>query len=268
MARIGFIGAGKMADALLAGILNAQLTVPWDVVACEKMPERRKEIEQTRGVITTDNPLEVVKSCKTIVLAVKPQDLDSVLVAIRPALKPTHLLISIAARKTLTSLQKLAGKDVRIVRVMPNLPLTVGEGMSVFCLGKQAKPADRTFVRKFLSAAGEVAELPEKQFDAVTALSGSGPAFFAYVMRAMVRAAVACGLDKQAAPLLALQTMRGTAKVLLTSGMTPDDFIAAVASPKGTTEAGLKTLESSDIDDVLTRMIRAASDRSKELGKS
>lgn len=262
---IGFIGTGKMADAVLAGVLNAGLVEPWQVTACEKVAERRREIQKLRKIVFVETAAEVVKHAQVVVLAVKPQDLDGVLAEIGPAVKASNLIVSIAAGKTTGYLQKKLGPKVRIARVMPNLPLTVGLGMSAFCLGKAAKASDRATVRKLLACAGETAELPEKQFDAVTALSGSGPAFFTYVLRELAKASVKAGLDRKAAPLLAIQTMLGTAMVLLETGISPEDFITAVASPKGTTEAGLNVLEASDIADVLARTIQAAADRSKEL---
>ncbi len=265
--RIGFIGMGKMADAVLAGVLQAGVVSSWDVMACEKLPERRKAIGKQRKIIMTDSPVETVRNSQVVILAVKPQDLDGVLTEIAPVLTSKHLIISIAAGKKLAGLEKLLGKKVRLARVMPNLPLTAGAGMSVFCLNKAAKPADRKTVSQVFACAGEVAELPERMFDAVTALSGSGPAFFAYVLQAMTKAAVKAGLDKKAAPRLAMQTMLGTAKVLLEGDGDVGAFIKAVCSPKGTTIAGVEVLEASDIGDVLAKTIAAASNRSRELGR-
>lgn len=262
---VGFIGLGKMADAVLGGLLTAGLVEPWQVTACEKVPARRDEIAKLRKIIFVETAAEVVKHAQVVVLAVKPQDLEGVLAEIKPALKASTLIVSIAAGKTLGYLQKQLGPTVRIARVMPNLPLTVGLGMSAFCLGKAAKATDKTTVRKMLACAGEVAELPEKQFDAVTALSGSGPAFFTYVLMGLTTAAVKAGLDKKLAPLFAVQTMLGTSMVLLETGIAPNDFIKAVASPKGTTEAGLNVLKASDIAAVLANTIKAAADRSREL---
>ena len=265
--KLGFLGMGKMADAILAGALNSQLVTPTDVTACEKVPERAKTIAQLRGIALAPDPLTLLKKSRVVILAVKPQDLEALLKQIKPDIKPSHLIVSIAAGKKLAWLQKQLGAQTRIVRVMPNLPLTVGQGMSAYAPGKTATLADVRTVAKILKAAGAAVQLPESQFDAVTALSGSGPAFYTWCARAMIKAGVAAGLDSTAAPLLALQTMLGTAKVLLEGNITPDDFIRAVSSPHGTTVAGTDVLAASDSDAVLAKTIQAAADRSAELGK-
>ena len=265
---IGFLGAGKMAEAIAASLVNAGLCDPWDVIACDKSAERRDWMATQYGVAVTDEVAQAVKSCKVLILAVKPQDLDALLAEIRPALTEKHLLISIAAGKTLAALKKAAGAKPRLVRVMPNLALMVQEGMSVYCAEKSAKPADKKLVAQIFGGAGSVLELPEKHFDAVTALSGSGPAFFAYVMQAMVEAAVALKLPKDAARLLAEQTLIGTGIYLQNTGRDTAEFIQAVASPKGTTAAGLAVLEKSTVKAALAKTLAAAAARSAELSKA
>jgi len=148
---------------------------------------------------------------------------------------------------------------------MPNLAVMVGEGMSVFCIGSQAKPSDRKLAARLLGCCGRVVELDERHFDAVTALSGSGPAFFTYLMSALADAAEAEGLPAGAARLLAEQTMLGAARYLLETGIDPTEFVQAVASPKGTTAAGLKVLDASAVRRILGRTIQAAARRSHEL---
>jgi pyrroline-5-carboxylate reductase len=265
---IGFLGAGKMAEAILAGALDARLVRPRDILACEKIPGRRAEIQKRYRVPTTDAAPAVLAACDMIFLAVKPQDLDAMLVPLAPLWQARHLVVSIAAGKTLAGLQPSLGARVRLVRVMPNLPLMVGEGMSAFCLGTTAKPIDRRRVQRVLGCAGRTVELAERHFDAVTALSGSGPAFFAYVLQAMADAAMAAGLPPEAARLLAGQTMLGAARYLLDTGRAPGEFIQAVASPKGTTAAGLAVLEKSALRTILGRAIRAAAQRSAALSRA
>ncbi|MEI7899589.1 MAG: pyrroline-5-carboxylate reductase, partial [bacterium] len=191
--KIGFLGAGKMAEAILASLVQSDLCAPWEVMACDKAQERRALMEKQYGVIVTDDVAQTVKACQVLVLAVKPQNLAELLGEIKKLLTDKHLLISIAAGKTLAALKQAAGAKPRIVRVMPNLALRVQEGMSVFCMAKNAKAADKQRVVQIFGSAGSVLEMGEKHFDAVTALSGSGPAFFAYMMQAMAEGAVALG---------------------------------------------------------------------------
>lgn len=263
--RIGFLGAGKMAEAIVAAMIKNGLANAWDVMACDKAADRRALMEKQYGVIVTDDVTATVTSCKVLVLAVKPQDLDAVLLAVKPFLTDKHLLISIAAGKTLAAVKQAAGAKPRIVRVMPNLALMVQEGMSVYCAAKNAKAADKERVAQIFGGAGSVLELAERHFDAVTALSGSGPAFFAYAMQAMIEGAVALKLPKDAARLLAEQTMVGTGIYLQNTGRDIAEFIQAVASPKGTTAAGLAVLEKSPVKAVYAKTLAAAAARSAEL---
>ena len=197
-------------------------------------------------------------------LAVKPQNLAEVVSDAVGAFTDKHLVISILAGKKLATLEALL-PAARVVRVMPNLPAVVSEAMSVFCLGARVGPVDRDTVLKLLGSFGKVLELPEDMFDAVTALSGSGPAFFACVLKEMVAAAVKLGLGVDQARLMAEQTMLGTARLLIEKGQTPDDLIRAVSSAKGTTAAGMAVLETSPLALILQETLTAAARRSREL---
>ncbi len=168
---------------------------------------------------------------------------------------------------TLEQIESRLPVGTPVVRVMPNLPCTVGEGMSVYCLGRRARRADARTAVRLLTCFGRVREVPERLFDAVTALSGSGPAFFAYVLDALARGAQKEGLTRSDALLLAEQTMLGTARLLLDTGQEPEALIQAVASPKGTTVAGLTVLTASPVSTILARAIRAAARRSRELSR-
>ncbi len=265
---IGFLGAGKMAEAIMVALAQAGLCEPWDVTACDKSAERRDLMAKQYGVAVTDDVAQTVKECRVLVLAVKPQDLDALLGDAKKLLTDKHLLISIAAGKTLAALKKAAGAKPRLVRVMPNLALAVQEGMSVYCVAKSVKPADKKFVEQLFGSAGSVLELPERHFDAVTALSGSGPAFVAYVMQALVEGAVALKLPREAARLLAEQTLIGTGIYLQNTGRDTAEFIQAVASPKGTTAAGLAVLEKSPVKAALAKTLAAAAARSAELSQA
>ncbi|MBM4163230.1 MAG: pyrroline-5-carboxylate reductase [Lentisphaerae bacterium] len=264
---IGFLGSGKMAEAILAALLCGGGAKAGDLMACDVAPDRLRMLRQRYRVPVTESPEELLRRCDVVVLAVKPQDLDALLRRIAPAVLKRHLLISIAAGKTLAGMQGLVGAGTRLVRVMPNLGLMVGAGMSAYCLGTAARAADGRTVRKILGAAGRVVELAEAHFDAVTALSGSGPAFFAYAMQALADGAAAQGLPAATARELAAQTMFGAAKVLIETAQAPETFIRAVASPKGTTAEGLAVLEKSALRGILARTIRAAARRSAELSR-
>ena len=198
---IGFLGAGKMAEALLSSMVQDELCEPWEIVVCDISEERRNWMAEQYEVAVTDDAAEVVEDCDMLVVAVKPQDINVLLTGIKDQLDEEHLVISIAAGKTLAALQGVIGTKPRLVRVMPNLALSVGEGMSVFCAAENVTPDDKEAVMQLLGMAGAVLELPEQHFDAVTALSGSGPAFVAYVLQAMIKAAVALDLPEEEAPV-------------------------------------------------------------------
>jgi pyrroline-5-carboxylate reductase len=266
--RVGLLGAGKMAEAIASSLIQSGMCDPWDITACDKSEERRQLMAKQYQTIATNCPIETVRESEVLIVAVKPQDLDALLTTLKPHLTRKHLLISIVAGKTLAALTKCAGKTTRIIRVMPNLPLIVQEGMSVYCASKLAKPQDKRCVAQIFGNAGAVLELPEKHFDAVTALSGSGPAFIAYVLNAMIEGAIALKLPKEAARLLAEQTLIGAGIYLQNSGRDINEFIQAVASPKGTTIAGLAVLEKSSLRSTVIKTLKAAADRSAELCKA
>ncbi|MBP5319434.1 MAG: pyrroline-5-carboxylate reductase [Kiritimatiellae bacterium] len=263
--QIGFLGAGKMAEAILSAMLDAEMVQPWEVTACDKSAERRELLASTYEVVVTDDPLLTVKESKVLILAVKPQDLDALLDRVAPALRKTHLVVSIAAGKTLKVLRGHLGPKPRLVRVMPNLALMAGEGMSVYCPDTGAKASDKALVARIFGAAGAVIQLEEKHFDAVTALSGSGPAYVAYFLKAMIDAGIALGLPDEAARLMGEQTLIGTGIYLQNRGQDLEAFIQAVCSPKGTTEAGMKVLGKSTVRQAVAKTLAATAKRSAEL---
>jgi len=261
--RIGFIGAGKMAETILAALLE-QRQKPENIRAGEVRAARRRQLTRRYGIRVTARNRVVVDHAQVLFLCVKPQELAAALAPIADGITGRHLVLSIAAGKTLSTLEQLLPR-ARVIRVMPNLAASVGAGMSAYCAGSRARPADRRKAAGLLAAFGRAIELPESAFDAVTALSGSGPAFFAYALDALVGGAVKQGLRREDALALAEQTMLGTARVLQEQGVAPADLIASVASPKGTTAEGLAVLDGSDVKDVLEQVIAAAARRSREL---
>ena len=249
-----------MAEGILSAILtNGVVENTLDIIIGEKLASRGEYLATKYSVKITNGLDLVAKNCDFIFLAVRPQDVDAVAAEVRPLLTANHTLVSIVAGKTLNALKKSFGDEVRIVRVMPNLALRVGEGMCAVC----GDGADD--VVKILATAGQAIKLDEKDFDAVTALSGSGPAYFAYMAKAMADAGVRLGLTPEAALLLSEQTMLGTAKFLRMSGADLDEFIAGVCTKGGTTAAGMEKLAPSDFREIISQTLSAAATRSKEL---
>lgn len=261
---IGFIGAGKMGGAILSAITRDAVPKS-DALVCDA---RREALEPfaREGIAATDDPVFVARECKTVFLAVKPQDFDALLARIAPAMKTTRLVVSIAAGKSLAAMRAGLGPKPRLIRVMPNLAARVGEGVMAYAPDASATAADVKRASALLSCCGVAMRLDESLFDAVTALSGSGPAFFAYALKAMADGGAALGFGRDEAAAIALQTMLGTAKYLAETKQDFDVFIKAVCSPHGTTEAGMKVLGRSSVASAFAKTLAAAAKRSAELG--
>lgn len=258
--KIGFFGAGKMAEGILTAIQDKK-----GVVMAEKSAERAEEMKRKYGVRVTPDVREVAKDCELVFLAVRPQDVDAVAAEVRPLLSKDQTVVSIVAGKTLARLRKALGTKARLVRVMPNLALRAKAGMCAIAFGPGTPPAHRQAVEAILGGAGATVVLKEKDFDAVTALSGSGPAYFAYMEEAMAEGGVALGLKPAVARLLAEQTMYGTAKFLRESGMPLRPFIEGVCTKGGTTAAGMAKLSSPSFKKIVAATLKAAAARSREL---
>ena len=258
--KIGFFGAGKMAEGILSAIPEKRT-----VIMAEKVPTRAKELKRKYGVRMTESLVEVAKTADLIFLAVRPQDMDVVAAEVKPFLGPKTTIVSIVAGKTLAKLRGAFGAKVRLIRVMPNLALRAKAGMCAICPGPKAPKTAVKAVEAILGGAGATVVLKEKAFDAVTALSGSGPAYFAYMEEAMAEGGVKLGLKPEVARLLAEQTMYGTAKFLRESGMDLDPFIAGVCTKGGTTAAGMKYLANPQFKRIVARTLAAAAQRSREL---
>ena len=258
---IGFIGGGNMAEALIKGMTGQGMR---DILVSEPREDRRAYLEQTYGVKTTQSNKEAVSSGSIVILAVKPQIMDSVLNEIAASVTEEKTVVSIAAGIPLSTLSaKLATK--KLIRVMPNTPAIVQEGMSVMSLCECFSDKDIFAVREIFMSIGKVLTLPEKYMNTVTALSGSGPAFIALFIEAMIESGVKMGLRKDSAAELAVQTLLGTAK-LLDTGMPPEKLREMVTSPGGTTAAGLEVLEERDLKGTVAETLQAAVKRAEELG--
>ena len=258
--KIGFFGAGKMAEGILSAIPAKK-----GVIMAEKVPARAAELKRKYGVTVTDDVKTVAAKASLIFLAVRPQDVAAVAAEVKPLLKPTQTIVSIVAGKTLAKIRAAFGTKARLIRVMPNLALRANAGMCAICPGPKAPAADVKAVEKILGGAGATVVLKEKDFDAVTALSGSGPAYFAYMEEAMAEGGVKLGLKPSVARLLAEQTMYGTAKFLRESGMDLGEFIAGVCTKGGTTAAGMVELANPKFKEIVAATLAAAAKRSREL---
>ena len=267
MLRIGFLGAGKMATALAQGWLQSGLTASQHLCASDPIPAARDQFSKTTGADALTDNSRVVSQSDILVLAVKPQNMPELLGEIRAGIQARHLLISIAAGITLKQIADAVGADKRIIRVMPNTPCLVGASASAFALSSTTTPADLQLAELLLNSVGRAVQVPEKLLDAVTGLSGSGPAFVAVIIEALSDGGVRMGLPRDLATMLAAQTVLGSAKLLLETGLHPGQLKDMVASPAGTTIAGLHALERGGLRAALIDAVEAATKRSIELGK-
>jgi pyrroline-5-carboxylate reductase len=264
--RIGFLGAGKMATALARGWLSAGLIRDDGAVASDPLSQARDSFRAETGLRTLESNSEVVAASDLLVLAVKPQSMPSLLAEIRPIVTSRHLVVSIAAGVTLRQLAEGLGPDRRVVRVMPNTPCLVGASASGYAPGASATPEDLGIVDRLLNAVGRAFRLPEHLLDAVTGLSGSGPAFVYVIIEALSDGGVRVGLPRNVATALAAQTVYGAAKMVLETGSHPAVLKDMVTSPGGTTIAGLHALERGALRATLMDAVEDATRRSTELG--
>ncbi|MBI5739522.1 MAG: pyrroline-5-carboxylate reductase [Nitrospirae bacterium] len=262
---IGFIGGGNMAEALIKGARVKGQGSAVEILVSEPRQDRRQYLEQTYGVRTTASNKEAVSSCRIIILAVKPQNMEAVLEEISPAVTEDKTVVSIAAGITLSYLASKL-KTKRLIRVMPNTPALVQKGMTVMSLCECFSDSDMAAVREIFMSIGEVLVLPEKYMDAVTAVSGSGPAFIALFAEAMIEAGVKLGLSEDDARTLTVQTAVGTARLLETR-MPPSKLREMVTSPGGTTAAGLNVFAEKGLKEIVTAALTAAKKRAEELGR-
>ncbi len=264
---LGFIGAGNMAEAIVRAAINQNIVSASRMLACDPSAQRR-DMFASLGLATTDDITQVVSGAQSIMLAVKPQTLPEIGEALAGIDVGEQIVISIMAG---IGSQKIADashcEKLRVVRVMPNTPLMAGAGMAGIALGAQAQPGDEALAMQLFGAAGQAILVDEAMIDAVTAVSGSGPAYLFYLAEAMERAAGELGLGEHAR-LLVAQTLLGSAKLLLESTDTPAELRRKVTSPGGTTEAAIKHMQSRNLIDTVTEAIHAAQQRSIELGKN
>ena len=263
---LGFVGGGQMAEALIKGLLSREFLKPSRITASDLSEVRRNHLKKAFGINTTSENKEAVKGSEIIILAVKPQVMSIVLEDIGPVVSSNHLVVSIAAGITIHSLEKRFPEGARVVRVMPNTPALVQAGAAALCKGTAASSDDLDKVRQILEAVGKAVVVPEALMDAVTGLSGSGPAYVFTFIEGLIDAGVREGLPRTVAQELVVQTVLGAALMCQNTGKHPAELTTMVTSPGGTTVAGLHVLERAALRGILLDAVRAATERSRELG--
>jgi pyrroline-5-carboxylate reductase len=266
--RIGFLGAGKMATALSQGFIRSGLITPEQVLAFDISTEARESYSKQTGSKSIDNLQDLIKYSEVIVLSVKPQHIFDVCEVISTELGPQHLLVSIAAGITIKQLTDTLPGSQRIIRVMPNTPCLVGAGASGYTLGDYAEEEDGNWVKTYLSTVGVAYEVPEKMLDAVTGLSGSGPAYVMLFIEALSDGGVRMGLPRNIAQDLAIQTVLGSAQWIKETKLHPGQLKDQVTSPGGTTIAALHSLENDAFRGAVMNAVEAATTRSIELSQN
>jgi pyrroline-5-carboxylate reductase len=264
---IGFIGGGNMAEALIRGLVRGGHVPATSIVASGPRKERLDELRRDYGIDVTTHNRDVVQRCGVVVLSVKPQILSKVLIEVGPQIKPGTLVVSIAAGVDTETIEESLPDGVRVVRAMPNTPALVGAGATAVSAGKHASEADLATARAMFDAVGITVELDESHLDAVTGLSGSGPAYIFLILEALADAGVKVGLSRRNAQRLAAQTVMGSAKLLLETDEHPGRLKDMVTSPGGTAIAGLHTLEEGGLRTTLINAVETATKRARELGR-
>ncbi len=261
--QVGLIGVGVMGEALISGLVSSRFPKA-QIVFTEKRTDRAREISTKYGARALELS-ELAKSSDVILLVVKPQDLADLLAAIAPDLNKSALLVSFAAGKTIKFISEKTSEKVSVIRVMPNTPTLIGQGMAAISLGANVSQEQAKFVADFLATCGKVISVDEELQDAVTAVSGSGPAYFFAFVEEIIKSGVALGLSEEQASTLAIQTIVGSAAMLEQSGKSATTLRENVTSPNGTTAAALKVFNEANFGEVIEKAMTAARDRSQEL---
>jgi pyrroline-5-carboxylate reductase len=262
--RIAILGAGRIGESLIAGLRSSDWA---DIVATTRHEDRAAELRERHGVeATTSNP-EAIRGADVVVLAVKPQDIEALLGEIGHLLGAEQTVLSIAAAIPTAAIERHLSADVPVVRAMPNAPSTVHEGIAGMCAGRHTAREHLDRAGTVLRAVGDVVEVPEDAMDAITAVSGSGPAYYALLAEAMIEAGILLGLSREVSTKLVVQTMLGTAHLLRDEGVHPVELREMVTSPGGTTIRAIRELENAGVRAAFMNAINAAMERSKELAR-
>lgn len=265
---LGFLGAGNMAEALIRGLIQSQTLPATRIIAADRERQRLDFLKKKYKIKTASSNIDLISRAKTIVLAVKPQNVEELAGELKGSFQKEHLIISLAAGISTYVLRQVFGEAPRIIRVMPNTPALVGYGASVLFLGKNCKKSDISLAKKLFEAVGMVKTIHnENLMDTVTGLSGSGPAYVFLFMEAMTEAGIQGGLDEQTARNLSVQTVLGAAQLAKETGKAPKELRRQVSSPGGTTIEGVKALEEGLFPQSIQKAVSAATARSKRLSK-
>jgi pyrroline-5-carboxylate reductase len=262
--RIAILGAGKIGESLIAGLRSSDWA---DIVATSRREERAAELSERHGIEATTSNSQAIAGADVVVLAVKPQDIETLLGEVGHLLGPQQTVVSVAAAIPTASIERHLAADVPVVRAMPNTPATVHEGIAGVCAGRHAAREHLDRAETVLRAVGDVVEVPEEQMDAITAVSGSGPAYFALLAEAMIEAGILLSLSREVTTRLVVQTMLGTARLLRDESMHPVELREMVTSPGGTTIRAIRELEQAGVRAAFLNAINAAMERSKELAR-
>src|SRR5579884_4128816 len=262
--RIAILGAGRIGESLLAGLRSSDWA---DIVATSRREDRAAELRERHGVVATTSNEDAIRGADVIVLAVKPQDIEKLLGQVGRLIQPGQVVVSVAAAISTERIERHLGDGVAVVRAMPNTPAIVHEGIAGMCAGRHASPEDMQRAGTVLRAVGDVVEVSEGMMDAITAVSGSGPAYYALLAEAMIEAGILLGLSREISTRLVVQTMLGTARLLRDEQVHPVELREAVTSPGGTTIRAIRELEQAGVRAAFLNAINAAMERSKELAR-
>jgi pyrroline-5-carboxylate reductase len=265
--RICVLGAGKAGEALVSGLLSSGWAEPADIVATARHQERVDDLSERYEIETTLDNVAAVKGAQVVVIAVKPQDIEALLTDVGTVLEPSQMVLSIAAAIPTELIERHVGDGIPVVRAMPNAPVTVHEGMAGVTGGAHAGEEHLALAEEVLGSVGRSVRVDEPYMDAVTAVSGSGPAYFALLAESMIEAGILLGLSREVATDLVVQTMLGTAKLLRDEKMHPVELREMVTSPGGTTISAIRELEQAGVRAAFLNAIQAAMKRSRELAQ-
>ena len=267
MNKIGFIGGGKMASAIIKGIVNSHWCKNQDIIVSDKNESSLALLKENFNIQVTTSNIEIAKTSDIILLAVKPFVLRDVLEEIKPFITKKHLVLSIAAGISINTIEEILG-EVSVIRIMPNTPALVNEGMSAICPGKYTDKNQVKTALEIFNSVGKVIESDEKYIDIITAISGSGPAFYYYIIDEIAKAGQKLGLDYNTCLKLSAQTAFGSAKMIMESGISPEQLIINVTTPGGCTAVGNDVLKENNISDILFDTIEKTAQKAFELGKN
>ncbi len=264
--KICFLGSGNITEAIISGLIYSNKKIRKNIISTDIRKERLEYISKKFGVNIISDNINAIRNSDIIIIAVKPQQIEDLLKEISGKIQPSQLVISVAAGITTKYIEKFLDK-VPVIRTMPNTPVLVKEGMIVYCKGKYAKEIHENLVKELFSSVGLVISLKEKFFNAVTAVSGSGPAYVFYLAETLIKSAEKLGLDKKTAKILTIQTILGAAKLMKNSFDEPEILRKKVTSPGGTTEQAIKVFEKNNFCKIIEFALKSALKRAKQLSK-